>query len=453
MLFARIESEGLAHYSYIIGDKGKAVVIDPRRDCDVYIEKTMQVGMRITDILETHRNEDYLSGSVELAARTGAAIWHADGHLDYGYGRAVTEGDRWVIGTAELEAISSPGHTPGSISYVLCDRSGVPMMVFTGDALFAGDVGRVDFLGAEKAPEMAGLLYDTIHRRLLPLGDGTILCPAHGPGSACGGAIADRPWSTLGLERRLNPKLQFTQKEDFVAAVGTLSEKPPYFEKMEEWNRQGPPILGTVPAVPPLTPAEFALLAETSVVLDTRMELSFGAGHVPGALSLWKEGVPRYAGWFLPPDRPVLLVNEADDAAGVVRYLLRIGFENIAGSLAGGMLAWHEAGQPSGSIETVTVQALCRRLDAGEEPWILDVRSDAESTENPVPGATHIHVTQIPRSCDDVPKDRTVFIFCGSGMRSMTAASLLKQKGWEQTVVVLGGLAGWNSTSCPIEIA
>jgi hydroxyacylglutathione hydrolase len=174
---------------------------------------------------------------------------------------------------------------------------------------------------------------------------------------------------------------------------------------------------------------------------------------VPGSLSIWKGGLPSFAGWFLPYNRPLLLVNEDDDPTPVVRLLIRLGYDDLAGSLSGGMLTWHMAGKKSASIKTVTTQSLCHRLDAHEELWILDVRSDEElEGEGRIPDAHHIHITQLPERLGDVPKDRRIYIFCGSGLRSMIGASLLKREGWEQLAVVLGGVAGWNSTTCPLEL-
>ncbi len=216
MFMERIISEGIAHLSYIIMGSGEAWVIDPRRDCEIYLEKTHKKGIRITHILETRRNEDYVIGSLELASRTGAKIWHADSQLDYQYGYPVEEGQEWKLSGLKLEAIHTPGHTPGSMSYLLRDTGGAPWMVFCGDTLFSGDVGRVDLLGMAKARELAGMLYDTIFRKLLPLGDGVIVCPAHGAGSVCGSSITDRPWTTIGLERKLNPMLQFQARDAFI---------------------------------------------------------------------------------------------------------------------------------------------------------------------------------------------------------------------------------------------
>ena len=457
MLFERFKSEGLAHYSYLIADGGDAVVIDPRRDCDAYIEAAVAGGFRITKILETHRNEDYLIGSMELADRTGAQIWRADAQWDYRYGEAAQDGQTWRVGALELEAIHTPGHTPGMMSYLLRDPSGANWIVFTGDALFAGDVGRVDLMGEDRMEEMAGLLYDSLYERLLPLGDEVIVCPAHGSGSSCGAAIADREWTTIGLERRLNPRLRYEDKDEFVQGVARKLEYPPYFARMERLNLEGPPVLGRLPSPAPLAATEFDRRREGAQVLDTRSELAFSAAHVRGALSIWKQGVPKYAGWFLDYDRPILLVNETNDPSEMVRYLVRLGFDDVAGFLSGtpshnAMLSWHMAGKESEAVRTVVVQEMCRILDRGEEAWILDVRSDAElASAGQIHGAHHIHLTQLPVHYQEVECDRPVYIFCGSGLRSMTAASLLKRKGWTDLAVVLGGFAGWISTTCAIE--
>jgi hydroxyacylglutathione hydrolase len=453
MLFERVESEGLAHYSYIVGDRNEAVVIDPRRDCEVYPKMASKEGMRISQVLETHRNEDYVVGSVELSSRTGAEIWHADGQLDYRYGQAVEDGMVVKVGRFKLEAISTPGHTPGSMSYLLRDAGGDPWIVFTGDALFAGDLGRVDLLGMDRAEEMASQLYDSIFNRLLPLGDEVIACPAHGAGSVCAASIADRKWTTLGIERKHNPKLQAKSVEEFVAKMAVELERPPYFREMERLNLAGAPLLCSVPNPAPLSPKEFASEAEEEVVLDTRMELGFGAAHVPGALSIWLAGVPSFAGWFLPYDRKVLLVDETGDPGTAIRRLRRLGYDNLSGYLAGGMVAWHMAGEESRSVTTANVHDLCARLDRDEKEkaWILDVRSvDELEKSGRITGAHHIHITQLPLRINEVPRNRPVYIFCGSGLRSMVAASILQKEGWQDMTVILGGIAGWSSATCPV---
>jgi hydroxyacylglutathione hydrolase len=416
------------------------------------VDRATRQGYRITYILETHRNEDYVIGSLDLAARTGAEVWHADGQLDYQYGRPVEDGCQWQAGRLKLVAIHTPGHTPGSMSYVLHEPSGSPWIAFTGDALFAGDVGRVDLVGMERAEEMAGDLYESLFEKLLPLGDEVILCPAHGAGSVCGTSIAERSWTTIGLERRLNPKLELRDRDQFVANVAVELERPPYFARMEAWNIEGPPPLEMVPNPPPLAEVDFWERAKEGFVLDTRSELGFSAAHVPDALSIWQGGLASFAGWFVPYEEPVLLVTEEEDPDETVRTLVRLGYDRLAGCLAGGLLSWHTAGKESRAIETVTVQELCRRLDEGRDTWILDVRSEGElDEEGRIEGAHHIHITQLPYRLSEVPKTQHVDIFCGSGLRSMTAASLLKREGWADVAVVLGGVAGWNSVSCAIE--
>ncbi len=452
MFFERIESPGLAHYSYMIGDGTEALLVDPRRDCEIYRKKALEAGFSIKYILETHMNEDYVTGSLELASRTDAEICHADKQWDYKYGKPVEDGQTWRVGQLKIQALHTPGHTPGHMSYFLHDPEGVPWMLFSGDSLFAGGVGRVDLLGMERAEEMAGLMYESIFEKILPLGDGIIVCPAHGTGSVCGSSISQRIWTTIGTERKSNSELQSKDKKAFISRVSRKLERPPYFSRMERWNLEGAPLLEKLPHPAPLKAHEFKSRIEDSVIVDTRMELGFSAAHVPGAFSIWLGGLASFAGWFLPYDKPILLVNESENPEEAVRILIRLGYDRIEGYLAGGMLSWHTAGFESRSISTVTVQQLCRLLDAQENPFILDVRSIGElESQGRIQDALQIHITMLPRWMRDVPKDQPVYIFCGSGLRSMIAASLLRQEGWTDLIVVLGGLAGWNSVSCPLQ--
>jgi hydroxyacylglutathione hydrolase len=451
MLFERIEAKGLAHNSYLVGDGHRALVIDPRRDCDIYLELAAHEGMRITHILETHRNEDYVVGSLELAGKTGAEVLHsAYDDLTYAYGGPISEGDKLRFGMLRLEPLYTPGHTRGHMSFLLRDATGAPWVLFTGDALFAGDVGRCDFYGQDKLHEMTGLLYDSIFDKLLPLGDGVIVAPAHGSGSACGAAIAERPWTTIGLERALNPRLQHTTRDEFVQQAAGMLEYPHYFHRMEKLNLEGPPLLCTVLPPRPLSPKDFAARAKDAIVLDTRWELGFTSAHMPGALSIWEIGLSGWAGWFLTYDKPILLVTDSNDVSPVLRVLSRLGFDRVEGFLAGGMISWHSAGLPSQRIPTVTVQDLCQGLDRDGEAWILDVRSREEVEQQAVPGGYHIHLSHLPERMQEVPRDRPVYIFCGSGVRSTVAASLLQRAGYDNMTVVLGGLSAWSSVRCPL---
>lgn len=451
MLFERIESEGLAHYSYVIGEAGEAVVIDPRLDCDVYLDLAERSGHRITHILETHRNEDYLIGSPALAERTGAEVWHADAELEYGYGRPVREGQVWRLGNLTLEAMLTPGHTLGTMSYVLRAAGGPPWMLFCGDTMFAGSFGRTDLMGEENLVRCTELLYDSVFGKILPLGDQVVLCPAHGAGSVCGPGIADRPWTTIGVERGLNPKLKLDSRDRFVESVGLTHERPPYFRRMESLNLEGPRPGAGVPRPLPLKADEFSARAEQAQVLDTRETLAFAAGHVPGALFIAAASVASFAGWFLTYDRPILLVSAGGDLGSVTRTLYRMGFHDVPGFLAGGMSAWHTAGLASRRHGVVTVPEMCGRLDSVAETWVLDVRSDQELRDyGRLPAAQHIHLTQLPQHIDEVPRGRTIHLFCGSGQRSTIAASILQQHGFEDLSVIQGGFKGWTSTACPV---
>ena len=453
MLFERVESEGLAHYSYLFGHNKEACVIDPRRDVDVYLFLAARKGYKIKYIFETHRNEDYVVGSLELSEKTGAEIFHADSQLDYKYGNEIKDGQELKIGSYKIKAVFSPGHTEGSMSYVLFDVGASPWILFSGDALFAGDVGRVDLLGKDRIKEMAQMLYDTIFHKFFSLGDGVIVCPAHGAGSVCGGDIAERPWTTIGLEKKLNPKLQFNEEKKFIKNISKVLDRPYYFRQMEKLNMGGAPILGCLPVPVPLSPGEFSKEKEDAVILDSRMESSFSASHVPGSLSIWQEGIPAFAGWFLPYDKKILLVNKTDDPLPVVKLLIRIGYDSILGYLAGGMLSWNTSGKESASIDTIKVQDLCRLLDDGEEIIILDVRGKEEiKTKGKIPDALNVPVTELYERMDEVPKGKPVCVFCGSGLRSMMTASLLKKEGWKNLKVALGGLAGWNSNTCSVDL-
>jgi hydroxyacylglutathione hydrolase len=241
MFLEKVRSAGLAHLSYIVGDKGEAAVIDPRRDCKVYADIAQTQGAKITHIFETHRNEDYVIGSLDLARLTGAEIYHGK-NLPFTYGNSVSEGDTFALGDVLLTVLETPGHTYESISIVLADNSlsENPLGVFTGDALFIGDVGRTDFF-PDRAEEVAGLLYDSIFKKLLPLGDHVILFPAHGEGSVCGGSLSSREFSTLGYERKHNAVLQITDPSDFIKyKMNEHHHIPPYFKKMEKYNLNKP---------------------------------------------------------------------------------------------------------------------------------------------------------------------------------------------------------------------
>jgi len=445
MLWQRVESEGLAHYSYLVGRDGEALVVDPRVDVDVYEDLLARSGHRLRYIFETHRHEDFLVGSVELASRTGAEIWHADSQLEYAYGEAAQEGQEWQIGSLRIRALLTPGHTAGHLSYVLSDQGGSPWAVFTGDALFAGGVGRTDLAGADMVDELTQQLFHSVTARLLPLGDGVLLCPAHGPGSVCGaGPIADRAWSTIGYEREHNPALGLDEKT-FVHRHAQRLDVPPYFPLMEKRNLEGVRLPGGLPRPTPLSPDGFDEARSTSQILDVREVVAVGGAHVPGSLCIPQSEAPLFAGWFLAHEQPLLAVLAGSDPEPLVRALVRLGYDRFTGYLAGGLQAWYSAGLPINQIECLTVADAHARWSEDEGVRVLDVRSPQElETSGQITGAVNVPVREVVDRLDEIPRGN-LMIFCGSGRRSMIAASLLRQRGWEKLSVVLGGIQAWNS--------
>ncbi|WP_292427936.1 rhodanese-like domain-containing protein [Methanoregula sp.] len=454
MWFERIVAEGLSHTSYLVGSGGQAAAIDPRRDCDSYLDRADRHDAVITHIFETHRNEDYVSGALELAHRCSAKIYHGS-RMDFAYGNAVREGDRFTLGTLELFILETPGHTEESITVVLVDAevSREPYMVFSGDTLFAGDIARTDFFGPTKKAEMAGKIYDSISTKILPLGDGVILCPAHGAGSACGSEIADHPFSTIGYERRANPVLAL-KKDAFIARRTTESPYlPPYFRQMEIVNKDGPALLNTLPRPQPLPVAAVAsLIISGCQIVDIRSPTSFAAGHIPGSLSLWRDGIASFAGWYLDYTRPIVFVDDFTcNPDAVIRHFVRMGYDTTAGWLAGGFPAWFRAARPVGTTGACTVQELEKRLTR-EKPFLLDVR-DRKNRERIgfIPGSHHVYVGELPQHLREIPKGRLLVIYCDSGFKGSLAASVLAMHGFADVISVLGGMQAWIKAGYPVE--
>ena len=452
MIFKRIKSEGLAHFSYLLGSDKEAVVIDPRRDCEVYLDIARKEETTIKSIFETHRNEDYVIGSRELSHITGAKIYHGPG-LNFKYGETIQDEDTFTFGKMKIVAMHTPGHTDESMSYALADSNSddSDIMVFTGDALFVGDVGRTDLYGPKETRRLSEALYSSLFNKILPLGDGVILCPAHGAGSVCGGAIGEREWSTLGLERRQNPLLQKKREEFIRFKVAERLERPPYFRKMEEYNLNGPPLLENVPDPPALSANEFKKHIEQGAqVVDARMPSAFGGSHIRCSYSIWMEGLPGYSGWLLSYDKPILLVlGNRKQLETAVSYLIRLGYDLIdgylcAGAEACGLESWYTAAYPIEHFGLLSVQELEKRLNDSHNLIVLDVRTDKEWGEGHIEGALHIYVGHLEEQMDMIPDDRAVAVVCSVGNRGSLAASILRRAVHQDVFNVLGGMIAWN---------
>ena len=413
--------------------------------------------MTITRIFETHRNEDYVIGSLELAALTGAEICHHEA-TEWGYGETVADGDSFALGGLHLQVLHTPGHTFDSISIAVYDTAFSDedaAAVFTGDALFIGDVGRTDFF-PDQREHVAGLLYDSIFGKLLPLGDQTILLPAHGAGSVCGDSMAKREFSTLGYERAHNKLLQMTDRDEFVQHKATeFHHTPMYFERVHAANQAGPALLrDAVGAQPrPMTSTEVdAFRQHGGLVIDLRGAEAFGGAHIPGSLNISFAMLSAYIGYQVDYDTPLVLVatgREQFDAAWA--QLQRIDYLNVAGWLEGGIEEWATHALPFDTIPQIFVEEINRRYDEGEEFLLLDVRKDGEYAKTSLQGAQHIFVGELQDRLDEVGDARPIITFCGTGYRASNAASILKRNGFTQVENFLGSLKACTKTECPIE--
>jgi hydroxyacylglutathione hydrolase len=454
VIFERIKTPGIAHVAYLIGNKGQAAVVDPCRDVSRYVTLARKHKVTIRYAIETHRQEDFVMGSAELARQCGAkvvngrnkAFGHGDIRLGDGEAFELAEGIR-------LFALHTPGHTPESMCYAvyLDDTPDDAWGVFTGDTLFIGEAGRTDLTDPLQTAEHAGQLYDAVHAKLLPLGDQAIVLPAHGSGSVCGGNIAERDQSTIGLERRYNPVF-VRSREAFVQ--GKLDERiprPPYFRHMEQVNSEG----GMGPLTPAsavrvLQPKDFQAESRRGVVFDLRRPEAFAGGHVPGSYSIWSEGLPVFAGWIADAGTSIyLVVDDAEKALDeAVKALGRVGLDRVEGVLAGSFEAWRDHGLPMAGVGTVEPGRI--DLDpARRDLRLIDVRDDGEfENEGHIPGASHLYVGYVERELHRLQPpfdaEAAVVVTCAVGHRASLAASMLLRRGARDVRNLLGGMDAWK---------
>lgn len=438
MIIEKVESKGLAHYSYLIGNEGIAAVIDPRRDVHIYLDLAAKHDLEIKYIFETHRNEDYVVGSMELSDLTGAQIL-ISGHEDLGYeyGDTISDGTSFDIGGLTLQAIHTPGHTLGHLCYALYDEGEeTPFIVFTGDTLFAGDLGRTDFYGEENLDKMTGLLYDSVFEKLMPLGDQVVTLPAHGAGSACGDSMDERPLSTLGYERLTNDHLQVDSRDEFIDSFGRMRIKPRYFTLMEKYNVKGAPFVGDVSSVPCIKVED---LKEEQVLLDVRSKEAFIERHIPGSHYLSMSNLSTYLGTLFAFDTPIVLIVEdanPDFLEEVKRQMLRVGFDRLEGYLEGGVESFAKDESTLQTMPTIQMEAL-KELQEGFV--ILDIRDGEQVPEWMEDKTVRIPLKELYKRYDELDKDLVIYTLCASGNRSATASSFLINHGYE-TAVIAGGV-------------
>ena len=452
MIFHKFKAKVISHLSYLVGSDGEAFVVDPMRDSRMYMDKALEEGLNIKYIFETHRNEDYVIGSLELAEITGAEIYHGI-WPDFKYGNIADDGEEFKVGKLKATVLHTPGHTPGCISIAVADTAmgEETVLVCTGDTLFVGDVGRTDFGGPEKRWEWSENLYNSIYDKLMSLGDHVVICPAHGSGSVCGGGIADRELSTIGLERLMNKVLQKSRDEFIKYKVEEHHEYAPYFHMMEKYNVEGAPFVGCGPTPKALKPKEFkAVMEEGAIVIDTRPPPAFGVGHIKNSYSLYLNRLGM-GGWVLPYDRPILLViGDMSHLDYVTRSFMRLGYDNVPGYLAGTISSWYKEVLPVEKLGMLTVTELKEKVDT-EDWFILDVRSREEYDGGHIEGSLNIYVGLLPQHLEKIPKDRPVAVLCKSGTRSSFACSILLREGWRNSINILGGMSSWEKAGYPVE--
>lgn len=460
LVFERIQTEGIAELSYLLGDdeEGIAAVFDPTPDVDKYIELAREKNVSITHVFETHIHADLVSGARELCAQVDLAKIYVSHEAGAQYGfetEKLHDGDTFTFGDTLLTVRHTPGHTPEHISFEVAEKDTpeTPWGVLTGDSLFVSSAGRPDLLGSAHTKQLAAQQFRTLNEYFLGLPDSVIIHPGHGAGSPCGADIGDRLQSTIGYERANNPFLQFDDVEEFTDyALRTAPPVPTYYPRMKKINAEGPKIIGHLPRVAALPAQAFkrAIEEKKGVLVDTRSMLAFGGGHIPGALNIGgSPSLSIWAGWLLDPQDAVLLVLENDNAVhDVVKLFVRTGYTKFAGYLVGGIKTWESAGFPIEEIPQLSVHDLQRD---GKDFQLLDVRGPGEWKHGHIPAAQHCFLPELRERSAGLDKTKPTAVYCASGYRASLAASILKQEGFEKIHNVPGSWQAWKKAGFPVE--
>ncbi len=462
MFFKRYYLGCLAHASYMIADEQTrvAAVVDPQRDIDQYLRDADQHGFRIRYVFLTHFHADFVAGHIELRDRVGASIYlGAAAQAEYDF-TPVRDGDVLEVGRIRFEVIETPGHTPEGISILVYDleqSDRTPHAVLTGDTLFIGDVGRPDLLASVgvTAEQLAEMLYDSLHRKLMTLPDETLVYPAHGAGSMCGKNLSDQTHSTIGQQRRYNYALQPMSKHQFVRLVAAdQPEAPEYFAHDAVLNRQDRPSLmqSMQQSLRALSLDQvLRLQADGAQILDVRDPADFAAAHLIGSINIPLEG--KYATWagsILSKDRPVVVVADGGRYQEAIMRLGRIGFDHVAGYLQRGIEALDTRPDLLGRTERITAAALAEQMLAGADMTIVDVRTPQEWQAGHIEGSTNIPLNRLSQRLDEIATEGQLVIHCQGGYRSSIAASLLQRHGRRGLLDVVGGFQAWEASELPI---
>ena len=438
---------GLAHASYVVSSGREAAVVDPERNAEGYLDYLAKNRLELRYIFLTHPHADFVAGHAELSARSGAPILISESAPASFPHRDLKDGDRMTLESVEIEVIATPGHSPDSISLGLFE-SGAPVALFSGDTLFAGDVGRPDLRDLEVGPqELAGMLYDSLFHKLLRLPAEVKVYPAHGAGSLCGRKISSTPFTTIGEEAETNWALQLTDRASFVEAmVANLPERAPYFARSVAINLRGAPSLSDFSALAHLGIAEYNQLKEKgATILDVRPGPLFGDGHAANSLNIGiaNPSFSVWSGFFVNPDLPIVLVVEHEMQAEQAQLeLVRIGFDQVAGFITPDDLDEKQ------QITQIAARDFLTSLESPHRPVIVDVRSAQEWSQDHLEGAIHIPLPQLVSRIGELSRNVHLTVLCGSGYRSSIAASLLESGGFERLTNVMGGMQAVRHGLC-----
>lgn len=449
MVLEQLYTNCLSEAAYFIASNGVAAVIDPLRDIDEYINLAKQHNVGIKYIFETHFHADFVSGHLELAKATGATIVYGpQANASFDFYKAKDE-EEFVIGAVTLKALHTPGHTLESTCYLLINEEGQEQAIFTGDTLFVGDVGRPDlFSGNLTKEELAGMLYDSLNAKIVPLADNIIVYPAHGPGSACGKNLGKETFSTIGIQKATNYALKEQTKESFIREVTSgLAAPPAYFPINAQLNANGYQTLDEVrsQALSPLNIADFETLVASNDnlwILDTRSSAVFTEGFVPNSVSVGLDGrFAEWAGSIIPFDKSLVLVTELGKEAETVTRLARVGLDKIVGYLDGGFEAWQKAGKPIDLIIDIEPEELALDIQFDSNLQVIDVRKPTEYDNGHIKGAANMPLSELvnPLHMAQIDDDANLYVHCAGGYRSVIACSLMKKEGFHNLRNVLGG--------------
>jgi len=465
MYFKQFYLGCLAHASYLVGSDGEAAVVDPQRDVDQYIEEAAAQNLKIKYIIETHLHADFVSGHRELAARTGAEIIFGKEASAAFQHRAVKDGDVLTLGSARLQMIETPGHTPESICVLVTDNENagegacVPK-ILTGDTLFIGDIGRPDLAGGKgyTSQTMAGMMYDTLHNKILKLDDAVEVYPAHGAGSMCGKNLSSETSSTIGQQRKFNYALQPMSKDEFVRMMTVdLPAAPQYFPRDAEINRTGASPVSELPNLRPMTPSEVSESTQNGEkILDVRSAADFGAAHVPGSLNIGLGGqFASWAGTLIAMETPLILVAESEEKAKEAQIrLARVGLEKVKGYLQGGIDAWKSAGLEAVAVPQISVAELKELIASRPDLQVIDVRRPGEYESGHAPRAVPAPLSSLAETAPSLKLDpnKMTAVICAGGYRSSAATSILQPLGFTNLLNVTGGTSAWIKAGYEVEM-